>query len=68
MPEFTALVADTLRGLGYSVGVNSPFKGAEIVIRHGAPAQNRHSLQIESQSRASTWTRSGSRNRRDSTS
>jgi len=45
--EFTALVADTLQGLGYRVGVNSPFKGAEIIIRHGAPAQNRHSLQIE---------------------
>jgi N-formylglutamate amidohydrolase len=45
--EFTALVADTLQGLGYRVGVNSPFKGAEIIIRHGAPAENRHSLQIE---------------------
>jgi len=45
--EFTALVADTLQGLGYHVGVNSPFKGAEIIIRHGAPAQKRHSLQIE---------------------
>jgi N-formylglutamate deformylase len=29
------------------VAVNSPFKGAEIIIRHGAPGQNRHSLQIE---------------------
>jgi N-formylglutamate amidohydrolase len=45
--DFTVLVADTLRGLGYHVGVNSPFKGAEIIIRHGAPGQNRHSLQIE---------------------
>lgn len=46
-PEFTDLVAATLRGLGYSVGLNHPFKGAEIVIRHGDPAAARHSLQIE---------------------
>jgi N-formylglutamate amidohydrolase len=45
--EFTAFVAETLRELGYNVGLNRPFKGAEIVIRHGAPAHNRHSLQIE---------------------
>jgi N-formylglutamate deformylase len=45
--EFTAFVAETLRNLGYRVGINSPFKGAEIIIRHGAPMQNRHSLQIE---------------------
>ncbi|HEY7689461.1 MAG TPA: N-formylglutamate amidohydrolase [Dongiaceae bacterium] len=45
--EFTALVAETLRELGYRVGLNSPFKGAEIIIRHGAPQRNRHSLQIE---------------------
>ncbi len=46
-PEFTDLVAVTLRGLGYSVGLNHPFKGAEIVMRHGDPAAGRHSLQIE---------------------
>jgi N-formylglutamate deformylase len=46
-PEFTDLVASTLRGLGYSVGLNHPFKGAEIVTRHGDPAAGRHSLQIE---------------------
>jgi N-formylglutamate amidohydrolase len=46
-PEFTELVASTLRRLGYSVGLNHPFKGAEIVTRHGSPAGGRHSLQIE---------------------
>jgi N-formylglutamate amidohydrolase len=46
-PAFTDLVASTLRDLGYSVGLNHPFKGAEIVIRHGDPAAGRHSLQIE---------------------
>jgi N-formylglutamate amidohydrolase len=45
--EFTDLVASTLRDLGYSVGLNHPFKGAEIVMRHGDPAAGRHSLQIE---------------------
>ena len=46
-PAFTDLVASTLRSLGYSVGLNHPFKGAEIVTRHGDPAAGRHSLQIE---------------------
>jgi N-formylglutamate amidohydrolase len=44
---FTGFVAETLRGLGYSVAVNRPFKGAELVRRHGRPAERRHSLQIE---------------------
>ncbi|SOB96707.1 N-formylglutamate amidohydrolase [Stappia indica] len=33
--------------LGFSVAVNDPFKGAEILRRHGNPAQGVHSLQIE---------------------
>ena len=46
-PAFTELVASTLGDLGYSVRLNHPFKGAEIVTRHGAPTAGRHSLQIE---------------------
>jgi N-formylglutamate deformylase len=46
-PALTALVADTARVLGYSVAINDPYKGVEIVRRHGRPAENRHSLQIE---------------------
>ncbi|HLB79625.1 MAG TPA: N-formylglutamate amidohydrolase [Dongiaceae bacterium] len=46
-PGFTELVRRTLTGLGYGVAVNRPFKGAEVVRRHGRPAANRHSLQIE---------------------
>jgi N-formylglutamate deformylase len=46
-PEFTELVAATLRGYGYSVAINDPYKGVELVRKHGRPAQNRHSLQIE---------------------
>ncbi|HVN35286.1 MAG TPA: N-formylglutamate amidohydrolase [Casimicrobiaceae bacterium] len=46
-PEFTALVARTLEGLGYSVAINDPYKGVEIVRRYGRPGERRHSLQIE---------------------
>jgi N-formylglutamate deformylase len=46
-PDFTAAVAAILRGFGYDVAVNHPYKGVEIVRRHGRPAERRHSLQIE---------------------
>jgi N-formylglutamate amidohydrolase len=46
-PEFTAFVAETLQGYGYSVRINHPFKGAELVKRFGRPRESRHSLQIE---------------------
>jgi N-formylglutamate deformylase len=44
---FTQIVADTLRHLGYAVAINDPYKGVEIVRKHGRPAENRHSLQLE---------------------
>ena len=44
---FTEFVAETLRGFGYSVRLNHPFKGAELVTRFGRPRDGRHSLQIE---------------------
>ena len=46
-PGFTAFVAATLRELGYSVAINDPYKGVELVRKHGRPAEARHSLQIE---------------------
>jgi N-formylglutamate amidohydrolase len=46
-PAFTRLVVDTLRACGYTVALNDPYKGVEIVRKHGRPAENRHSLQIE---------------------
>lgn len=46
-PELTDFVARLLRGRGYSVKINDPYKGVEIVRRHGLPAQDRHALQIE---------------------
>jgi N-formylglutamate deformylase len=46
-PEFTTFVAETLQGYGYTVRINHPFKGAELVKRFGRPRESRHSLQIE---------------------
>jgi N-formylglutamate deformylase len=46
-PDFTAFVAETLRGLGYTVRLNHPFKGAALLQRFGRPRDGRHSLQIE---------------------
>jgi N-formylglutamate amidohydrolase len=50
-PVFVELVVETLRALGYQVTVNDPYKGAECVRRHGAPARGTHSLQIETNKR-----------------
>ncbi len=46
-PDFVKLVAETLEGFGYSVSLNVPFRGAELVSAYAAPAENRHSIQIE---------------------
>lgn len=45
--EFTQLVANALRKLGYWVKINDPYKGVELVRRFSDPARKRHSLQIE---------------------
>lgn len=41
------LVCEHLRGLGYSVAYNHPYKGVELVRRYAAPQQQRHSIQLE---------------------
>jgi N-formylglutamate deformylase len=46
-PEFTDFAARLLKGRGYSVKINDPYKGVEIVRRHGMPLAGRHALQIE---------------------
>lgn len=46
-PEFVHLVASELRSLGYSVRINDPYKGVELIARIGNPAKRRNSLQIE---------------------
>ena len=44
---FTRLCADAFASMGYSVAINDPYKGVELVRKHGRPAEGRHSLQIE---------------------
>jgi N-formylglutamate amidohydrolase len=44
---FTELIVDTLRSMGYSVTVNDPYKGVELIRRYADPANGRHSVQIE---------------------
>jgi len=45
--EFTAFVAERLRAMGYSVKINDPYKGVELVRAFSDPKAHRHSLQIE---------------------
>jgi N-formylglutamate deformylase len=42
-----ALVVDTLRSYGYSVSVNDPYIGNELIKRIGNPAQGIDSVQVE---------------------
>jgi len=46
-PDFVRMVVETLESFGYSVSLNIPFRGAELVSAYSAPARNRHSIQIE---------------------
>ena len=46
-PAFTGLIAETLRGFGYDVRVNDPYKGVELVRAHSDPENGRNSVQIE---------------------
>lgn len=42
-----SLVVDTLRSYGYSVSVNTPYIGNELIARHGDPARGIDSIQVE---------------------
>jgi len=46
-PRFVELVVEHLRGLGYGVSVNDPYKGAMIVRKYGNPSRNCSTIQIE---------------------
>lgn len=46
-PALAELVCQWLRARGYSVWLNHPYKGVELVRRYGRPAEHRHSLQLE---------------------
>jgi N-formylglutamate deformylase len=47
VPALSRKVCDFLRGQGYSVDYNHPYKGVELVRRYGDPARQRHGIQIE---------------------
>lgn len=46
-PALSQRLCAHLRACGYSVDYNHPYKGVELVRRHGDPAANRHSIQVE---------------------
>ena len=46
-PAFTEFVRATLVAMGYTVAVNDPYKGVELVRAYSNPAARRHSLQVE---------------------
>ncbi|MGZ5269395.1 MAG: N-formylglutamate amidohydrolase [Ramlibacter sp.] len=46
-PRLAAQLATFLRGRGYRVEVNFPYKGVELVRRFGEPARHRNSVQLE---------------------
>ena len=46
-PRILKCVVNYLRNCGFTVSINDPYKGFELVRRHGRPAEGRHSLQIE---------------------
>ncbi|MCB9981299.1 MAG: N-formylglutamate amidohydrolase [Rhodospirillales bacterium] len=46
-PDFTRALRDFLKGLGYTVSINDPFKGVELVEKYSSPAAGFHSLQLE---------------------
>ncbi len=46
-PRFVRFVHEMIGDMGYRVTVNDPYKGVELVRRHGRPGEGRHSLQIE---------------------
>lgn len=43
----TRLLAGCFLQEGFRVAINDPYEGAEIVRRHGSPADGRHSIQVE---------------------
>ena len=45
--KFRDVIIKNLKSQGYEVAVNYPYKGAELIKRHGVPIENRHAVQIE---------------------
>jgi N-formylglutamate amidohydrolase len=44
---FTHALRDCLKGMGYKVAINNPYKGLEIVKRSARPGAGRHAIQLE---------------------
>lgn len=45
--DFTEFVAKTFRQRGYSVAINDPYVGMDLLATHGDPENHHHSLQVE---------------------
>ena len=45
--HFTRALREFIKNLGYTVTINDPYKGVELIRRYSNPARGRHSLQIE---------------------
>jgi N-formylglutamate deformylase len=46
-PALMLCIQELLEKQGYSVAINHPYKGVELVRRYGNPALHRHSVQVE---------------------
>lgn len=46
-PRLTQWIERFLNSRGYTVSVNHPYKGVEIVRKHGQPVEHQHSIQLE---------------------
>jgi N-formylglutamate deformylase len=46
-PAFTQWVAQYFTAAGYTVQVNEPYQGGDLLTAVSAPAQRRHSIQVE---------------------
>ena len=46
-PEFIELIAETLKGFGYDVRLNDPYKGVELIRVNSDPSQRRYGVQLE---------------------
>jgi N-formylglutamate deformylase len=46
-PALSQRIIDHLKGRGFDVAHNYPYKGVELVRRYGDPASHRHSIQVE---------------------
>ena len=46
-PALSQRIIDHLKGRGFDVAYNHPYKGVELVRRYGDPASQHHSIQVE---------------------